>query len=58
MITEQRNRKIKQRNREDINHVLFRCGKYDEEREFMFRKIEQEKKKVILGVNEIIRNRD
>lgn len=39
--------------------VFYRCGKYDEEREFMFRKIEQKKKKVVfLGVNKIIRNRD
>lgn len=42
--------------KENIKHVLYRCGKYDEEREF--RKIESEKKKSDSDVYKIIRNRD
>lgn len=30
--------------REDINYILYKCSRYDEEREFIFRKIVRRKK--------------
>lgn len=40
-----------------MNHLVFRCKKYDEEREFMFRKMEKEKIKLWLNVDEFIKNK-
>lgn len=33
--------------REDMSHVLYSCRKYEEESEFMFRKIERKEKRIL-----------
>lgn len=42
---------------EDVNHLIFRCKNHDEEREFMFRKMEKKKIKLWLNVDEFIKNK-
>lgn len=40
--------------KEDINHVLYKCRKYEEEREFMFGKMEGLGKRIICNVDKLI----
>lgn len=40
--------------KEDINHLLFRCDKYEEEKEYMYRKLDRTRKKTVLDVNRLI----
>lgn len=44
--------------KEDVNHVLFICKKYIEEREFMFRKMDKINKTVIRNIEKLIQEKD
>lgn len=44
--------------KEDVNHVLFICKKYIEEREFMFRKMDKINKTIIRNIEKLIQEKD
>lgn len=46
------------RKKETVNHLGFNYKLYEEEREYMFRKVEKKKKKFIIDIDRMIKDRE
>lgn len=44
--------------KEDLNHVVYNCQLYEEEREYMFRKMDKLKKKIEFNIDRVTKNEE